>query len=190
MLNIFAWTLSLASMVSIILLYYPLVQLNSKSSTLHNALFDALGRIVWPLALCYIIFACIHNHGGPINALLSHPCWQPISRISYSIFMTHFFVIRITTISTKTSIVVNDWIIVRMLLIRSKRLKLIIKIVSLPQFQTFIVNIVLTIMVAIVTTLAFESPLIIMEKWFFAPANKQQSHVEAMKERKQLLYKI
>lgn len=54
--------------------------------------YDALGRVGWSIALCYIIFACINNSGGIVNWFLSHPLWQPISRISYAIYLLHFFV--------------------------------------------------------------------------------------------------
>lgn len=64
--------------------------------------YDALSRVVWSIALCYIIFACIHKKGGPINSILAHPLWQPLSRICYSIYLMHFFVIRMTMASTKS----------------------------------------------------------------------------------------
>lgn len=41
-----------------------------------------------------------------------------------------------------------------------------------PQFQTFIGNFVLTFFVAIIGTLAFESPVVILEKMLFHPTKK------------------
>lgn len=47
------------------------------------------GRIWWSSSLCYIIFTCLNGQGGFINWFLSHPRWQPLSRLSFNIFMVH-----------------------------------------------------------------------------------------------------
>ncbi|XP_055308474.1 nose resistant to fluoxetine protein 6-like [Sitodiplosis mosellana] len=50
-------------------------------------------RAWWSLSLCYIIFSCVTGQGGVINWFLSHPRWQPISRLSFSIYLIHVLVI-------------------------------------------------------------------------------------------------
>lgn len=47
------------------------------------------GRLWWSLSICYMIFACLNDQGGIINWFLSHPSWQPISRLSFSIYLIH-----------------------------------------------------------------------------------------------------
>lgn len=89
-INLFGWLISLASMTAVIFANYPLVQFDSRPSGLDTGLYDSLSRIAWAFALCYIIFACTHNYGGPVNWFLSHPLWQPFSRLSYSIYLVHF----------------------------------------------------------------------------------------------------
>lgn len=42
------------------------------------------------------------------------------------------------------------------------------------QYQTFFGNYILTILVAIVATLAFESPIVILEKLIFSPTKKPE----------------
>lgn len=93
MFNLVAWTLSLAVMATVIFVNYPLQQLDSKRPPLEYGLYDSLSRVAWSIALCYIIFACVHNSGGVVNWYLSHPLWQPISRVCYAIYLLHFFVI-------------------------------------------------------------------------------------------------
>lgn len=88
--NLLGWVISLALMVAVIFANYPLVQFDSRPSGLHTGLYDSLSRIAWAVALCYIIFACVHNYGGPVNWFLSHPLWQPLSRLCYSIYLVHF----------------------------------------------------------------------------------------------------
>lgn len=99
--NLFAWTLSLSLMVIVILANYPLMQLDSKETPLEFGLYDALSRVIWSIAVCYIIFACVHNHGGLINRFLSHPLWHPLSRLSYSIYLIHLIVIIVTSATLK-----------------------------------------------------------------------------------------
>lgn len=90
-------------MLTVIFANYPLQQFDSKSAPLEYGLYDALSRVAWALALCYIIFACVHNSGGPVNWFLAHPLWQPISRLCYSIYLLHFPVIMVTMSTLKTS---------------------------------------------------------------------------------------
>lgn len=90
--NVLGWIFSLASMVVVIVGAYPLAQWDYRPSDLTFGLYDSLSRIAWAAALCYIIFACVNNYGGPIDWFLGHPLWQPISRLSYSIYLVHFSV--------------------------------------------------------------------------------------------------
>lgn len=69
-------------------------QMDSKATSLVYGLYDAFSRVTWSIALCYI-FACVHGYGGPVNWFLAHPLWQPISRLSYSIYLLHFMVIMV-----------------------------------------------------------------------------------------------
>lgn len=100
--NLLAWGKSLLMMAAVIFAYYPYAQPNSDSTALEFGLYEALSRVAWSIALCYIIFACAHGYGGPVNWFLSHPLWQPLSRLSYSIYLVYFPVIIATTGSMKT----------------------------------------------------------------------------------------
>lgn len=69
---------------------YPQYQTIGKMTPFQFGLSNGLSRTVWAIAVCYIIFACTHNYGGLVNAFLSHPLWQPFSRISYSTYLLHY----------------------------------------------------------------------------------------------------
>lgn len=99
--NLCAWTLSLVAMLSAILANYPLCQPESNIAPLYYGLYDGLSRVAWSFALCYIIFACVNGYGGPFNWFLSHPLWQPLSKLSYSIYLLHFPVIMVTLATTE-----------------------------------------------------------------------------------------
>ncbi|KAK3855366.1 hypothetical protein Pcinc_038228 [Petrolisthes cinctipes] len=50
--------------------------------------FDGFGRGSWALAVLWVVFACHKGYGGVINSFLAHPCWQPLSRLTYCIYLT------------------------------------------------------------------------------------------------------
>lgn len=90
-------------MLTVIFANYPLMQPDRKATALEHGLYESLSRVAWAIALCYIIFACVHNYGGPVNWFLSHPLWQPISRLCYSIYLIHFPIILIIQATMKTA---------------------------------------------------------------------------------------
>lgn len=87
---------------------YPLVQLGNTATSLENGLYISLSRVVWALALSYIIFACVHGYGGPVNWFLSLSLWQPLSRLSYSIYLLHMCVCVIVLIQVKGTLEVSE----------------------------------------------------------------------------------
>lgn len=102
-INLLGWIISLAIMATVIFANYPLVQPTKNLPALDHALYESLSRVAWSIALCYIIFACVHNYGGPVNWFLSHPLWQPLSRLCYAIYLIHFPVVMLFQGTIKTS---------------------------------------------------------------------------------------
>lgn len=103
MINLFAWTLSLVIMAVVIFANYPLQQFDEVHTAFEFGLYDALSRVSWSIAICYIIFACVHNYGGFFNWFLAHRFWQPLSRLSYSIYLMHFAAIMMVMGTMKTT---------------------------------------------------------------------------------------
>lgn len=54
-------------------------------------------RIIWSLALCYIIFACAFGFGGVVNRFLSKPVWHPLSRLSFVAFLIEGMVMTVVS---------------------------------------------------------------------------------------------
>lgn len=146
MVNLFAWTISLATMGIVICLTYPLEQLDSKFQPIHYGLYDGLSRVCWSIALCYIIFACAHNAGGPVNRFLSHPLWQPLSRLCYSIYLVHIPVIIAMAATMKTPFYFTH----------------------LSLVQNIIATYILTVPISTIAAFIFESPTVAIEKWIFS----------------------
>ncbi|XP_063604105.1 nose resistant to fluoxetine protein 6-like [Penaeus indicus] len=52
-----------------------------------QVLYGGLHRGVWCAALAWVVVACHFGYGGVVNAFLSHPSWQPLSRLTYCMFL-------------------------------------------------------------------------------------------------------
>ncbi|KAH8278500.1 hypothetical protein KR018_004096 [Drosophila ironensis] len=104
------WILCLAMIFTSIFALYPASQLNAPAlSIFAESSYYTLTRIGWPLSLCWVVFACMQGYGGLANSFLSSPLWQPLSRLSYSIYMWHPFMQEINTRSVKTSSYFSDY---------------------------------------------------------------------------------
>lgn len=145
-MNFCAWIISLALIVVSTMASYPFFQHNFKSTPLQYGLYNAYCHPLFAISICYIIFACANNAGGPIDWFLSHPLWRPVSVLSYGIYMVHFPVIMWTTTLMKTPIYFN-------------------KIIAI---QYFLGNFILSALIAIPTILAFELPIAAIEKFMSA----------------------
>lgn len=52
-----------------------------------SILYGGFNRLAWGLAIAWLVFACHMGYGGLANSFLAHHYWQPISRLTYSIFL-------------------------------------------------------------------------------------------------------
>ncbi|CAI2355346.1 unnamed protein product [Caenorhabditis sp. 36 PRJEB53466] len=50
-------------------------------------------RLGWALAVAWVILANHFGWGGPINAFMSHPIWQPFGRLSYCAYIVHWMLL-------------------------------------------------------------------------------------------------
>lgn len=101
--------MTFALLATVIFANYPLMQRDIESTNLEYALYTSLSRIAWAMALSYIIYACVHGYGGPVNWFLSLSFWQPLSRLSYAIYLIHFPVVMVVMGSAKSSFVISEF---------------------------------------------------------------------------------
>ncbi|XP_033166122.1 nose resistant to fluoxetine protein 6 [Drosophila mauritiana] len=129
------WIISLAMFFTSIFATYPSGKWSAPPlSTLEESLYYTLTRVGWPLAMCWVVFVCIQGYGGLANSFLSTPLWQPLSRLSYSVFIWHMFVQEINSRNVRTStyfssytVMLNFWSDFGISLIMSYALYLIIE---------------------------------------------------------------
>lgn len=84
-------------------------QVDTPISVIDSAFYEPLSHVLWAVALSWIIFACVHGYGGPINWFLSWPQWQPLSRLSYSIYLCHSTILEWHAKSIHTSMYFSDY---------------------------------------------------------------------------------
>lgn len=152
----------MATITAITFARYPYQQLDAKQTALEFGLCNALTRIFWSISLCYIIFACIHNSGGYINAFLGHQLWQPLSRLSYSIYLLHYPVIRIAIFSAKSTSYYTEFMF----------------------YQLFFGFLMLSVFVSIIGSLSVELPVQILEKLLFHQRNTKKTNENELIEAK------
>ncbi|KAH8356381.1 hypothetical protein KR084_009550 [Drosophila pseudotakahashii] len=98
------WILSLAMLFTSIFALYPAAQWSAPPlSTVEESLYYTLTRLAWPLAIVWVIFACMQGYGGLANSFLSSPLWQPLSRLSYSMYIWHMFVQEVNSRNVRTN---------------------------------------------------------------------------------------
>lgn len=58
-------------------------------TTLESAFYLAFHRVGWGLGLAWIVFACVHGYGGPVNTFLCWSVFQPLGKLTYCTFLVH-----------------------------------------------------------------------------------------------------
>ncbi|CAB05687.1 Nose resistant-to-fluoxetine protein N-terminal domain-containing protein [Caenorhabditis elegans] len=64
-----------------------------KWSIFSRATYYNFSRLAWSFALSWVIVANHMGWGGPIDAFMSHPMWQPFGRLSYCAYIVHYVVL-------------------------------------------------------------------------------------------------
>lgn len=109
---------------------------------LAGAAYESLSRISWAAAVAWLIFACAHGYGGPINWFLSLSGWQPLARLSYAIYIVHLPLQLVLAAQVRVPGYFSD----------------------LSAVSAFWSDFGLTLTLAVVWTLAFESPVLALER--------------------------
>ncbi|XP_078490206.1 LOW QUALITY PROTEIN: O-acyltransferase like protein-like [Ciona intestinalis] len=77
-------------------LVYGLIGTVEKLGTLEpnvSAFYLAVCRPLWALCLSWVVIACTYGYGGPVTRILSHPIFQPFSRLTYTAYLIHLLVL-------------------------------------------------------------------------------------------------
>ncbi|XP_055842814.1 nose resistant to fluoxetine protein 6-like [Episyrphus balteatus] len=139
-LQLILWVISLTLLFGSV--FGPYFTENGRSSVLVTAFYGGWKHFAWGIALAWITFACHFGFGGILNTFLSHPFWQPLGRLTYSMYLTNMIVLGIHFGMMRTPVYFSDYNEI------------------LYCWSTF----GMTLVAAIVMALAFEYPVLVLEK--------------------------
>lgn len=108
----FGWIATIVTLLAVVFLYCPIQDAFNASSPLAYGLYDGLTRIFWPLAMSFLVFACVHGYGGQVNWFLSLTCWQPFARLSYAIYIVHPPLVVLEGATIRSTFYISDYEIV------------------------------------------------------------------------------
>ncbi|XP_019873005.2 nose resistant to fluoxetine protein 6-like [Aethina tumida] len=154
-INLILWIASLLLMLAICLIYgdfYVNDSLETPYSYVEKSVFYVLMRPAWSLGLCWIIYSSYHGYGGVVNWLLTRPNMQVGSRLTFCLYLVHGSVITHYILETRSKVYFSDYY----------------------QFVTWCGYFIVSLIVAFIWALAFESPFVIIEKFIFGGAAKRQ----------------
>lgn len=107
-----------------------------------SALYNAVHRTVWGACVAWVVVACVTGNGGFVNTLLSWQALVPLSRLTYCIYLLHIMMLAVYIYSRDTLFYYSDSNLVIL----------------------FLALLVACYMVSAVVSLAFEAPMMALEK--------------------------
>ncbi|XP_037787261.1 nose resistant to fluoxetine protein 6-like [Penaeus monodon] len=80
---------------------YNVVPLKAHYDVVTQLTYAGLSRPAWGAVLAWVVYACHFGYGGPVDGFLSHPSWQPISRVTYSTYLVAMQIQYLMTYASK-----------------------------------------------------------------------------------------
>lgn len=151
-LNIFIWMVAATLACLIVYGLYDDVNGYVHLSQSVKDLYNTTHRTVWGACVGWVVFACATGNGGFINTLLSWSFFTPLARLTYCAYLIHPILIYAYYSSLRTPLYMDDSTLA----------------------VVFSGIMVLTYMFAFVLSLAFEAPLLSLEKLTFNRGSSEE----------------
>ncbi|XP_037077460.1 nose resistant to fluoxetine protein 6-like [Pollicipes pollicipes] len=110
-----------------------------------NLVYAMLNRTAWSICLAWVVFACVTGYGGFVNTLLSWKAFIPLSKLTYTSYLVSIDVQVYYWYTNKAPVYLSQTFIV----------------------YQFLASLPIIFAVAAIFSLAFESPMIALEKIIF-----------------------
>lgn len=101
---VIGWIICILGLFGILFGMFLLQENYHDTTILEGAIYETGSRIAWAIGICWIVLACYYGFGGPINKFLSAQIWQPISTLSYTIYLVHLPLQALMVAGTRTSV--------------------------------------------------------------------------------------
>ncbi|GFG33259.1 hypothetical protein Cfor_03997 [Coptotermes formosanus] len=95
------WILSVAALFFAVFGVFPFQQPEYEYNATWSALYSSSCHAVWALGVGWIVLACESNHGGVMYTVLSWKIFQPLSRLTFCIYLVHLPLITARTLMTR-----------------------------------------------------------------------------------------
>ncbi|XP_025112929.1 nose resistant to fluoxetine protein 6-like isoform X2 [Pomacea canaliculata] len=139
--NLCAWAVAAACALAVLYGLYG-ASTGSPVTLATSAFYNAVQRHVWGACVCWVVVACVTGNGGFVNTILSWPAFVPLSRLTYCIYLLHLMMMELYLLNSDTTFYMND--------------------INVVMF--FLSILVVSYMAATVASLAFEAPMMGLEK--------------------------
>ncbi|KAK3088547.1 hypothetical protein FSP39_020450 [Pinctada imbricata] len=116
-----------------------------------STLYLTTHRTVWGACVCWVIFACCTGNGGYINTLLSWSAFVPLSRLTFAAYLVHPIIMEVYSGSLRYPMELTD----------------------LTFIFLFFGYLVSSLAAAFILSLAFESPMMGLEKVIFGKKKRK-----------------
>ncbi|XP_050561859.1 nose resistant to fluoxetine protein 6-like [Spodoptera frugiperda] len=79
------------TVIALLIIYssYPIMQLDWKNQ-FADSMINSFMRPAWAMFIGWMIFACEHGYGGPVNWVLCLRAWKVLGRLSYAMYLVHY----------------------------------------------------------------------------------------------------
>lgn len=104
------WIICLATVAAIIFGPMDVANPVKEENVVGSALYSAISRPLWGVAIGWIIFACHRGYGGFINLFLSHPYWLPLARLSFVMYLHGAITQYLTWLNLRSPNYFNDFV--------------------------------------------------------------------------------
>ncbi|KAG5870080.1 hypothetical protein JTB14_021372 [Gonioctena quinquepunctata] len=152
LVNLMIWVVVLLGMLATTICYQEVERNHGYES---KQVFYSLMRPAWCIGLSWIVYSSCHGYGGIVSWFLSRPIFQVLGRLSYCIYIVHGLVVVHRILTNRTRLHSSDY----------------------DEFYLWCGYTVISVSMAFVWTLAFESPLMIIEKQLMA-RGRQRTEVK------------
>ncbi|XP_037291329.1 nose resistant to fluoxetine protein 6 [Rhipicephalus microplus] len=76
-------------------------------------LYNGLHRTLFAAGIAWILYACASGHAGLVNRFLAWEAFVPLGRLTFSVYLVHFFVLVATPGMARERIYIAHWFLVR-----------------------------------------------------------------------------
>ncbi|CAL1546946.1 unnamed protein product [Lymnaea stagnalis] len=148
---ILGWLVAVATGLAIVYGIHGDISGDSPTSVGLAAFYNAVSRSAWAACVSWVIIACVSGYGGPVNTLLSWSPFVTLGRLTYMAYLIHPCLIYVYYQNLEQLYYLSDSSIV----------------------ITFCGLLLCTYLISFVLMLAFESPMIGLEKTFLHKKHKE-----------------